>query len=237
MTLSGVKLAGTTSVVFPAAQQASFTTNSDTAIAATVPSIVASGKITLATTYGSTISSARFSIVPPPVAAVGAVSRKTHVSAGAFDVPLPLTGSPGIECRSGGGSGNHQVIVTFAKPVIITNASITAGTDSVSSSSVNGSQVTLNLTGVTNAQRLTLKLIGVNDGTTTNDVAIPMAVLAGDTTGDGTVNSADVSQVKSQSGQSVAGTNFREDLTVDGSINSAECRFCEVVLGNGSAVV
>src|SRR4029077_19534198 len=31
---------------------------------------------------------------------ISAVSRKTHVGAGAFDVPLPLDGPPGIECRT-----------------------------------------------------------------------------------------------------------------------------------------
>src|SRR5205823_4473616 len=35
--------------------------------------------------------------------ATGAVSRKTHGAAGTFDVNLPLTGTPGIEPRSGGG--------------------------------------------------------------------------------------------------------------------------------------
>lgn len=32
-----------------------------------------------------------------------AVSRKTHESAGSFDVALPPTGAPGVECRNGGG--------------------------------------------------------------------------------------------------------------------------------------
>src|SRR6202035_769391 len=38
---------------------------------------------------------------------VSAVSRKTHGSAGTFDVDLPLIGQPGVEDRTGGASGNH----------------------------------------------------------------------------------------------------------------------------------
>ena len=54
----------------------------------------------------------------PPVP-LSAVSRKTHGAAGAFDINLPLTGSSGIECRSGGATGDHQLIVTFASPVTV----------------------------------------------------------------------------------------------------------------------
>ena len=49
-----------------------------------------------------------------------------------------------------------------------------------------------------------------------------MATLLGDTTGDGSVNSADISQTKSRSGQAVSATNFRSDATVDGNLNSAD---------------
>ena len=44
---------------------------------------------------------------------LSAVSRKTHGDAGTFDLPLPLSGNPGIECRSGGADGEYQVVVTF----------------------------------------------------------------------------------------------------------------------------
>jgi hypothetical protein len=47
-------------------------------------------------------------------------------------------------------------------------------------------------------------------------------VILGDTNADHAVNSADISQTKSQSGQPVGASNFREDLNVDGSINSAD---------------
>jgi hypothetical protein len=60
-----------------------------------------------------------------------------------------------------------------------------------------------------------------------------MGVLAGDTNADGTVNSADISQTKAQSGFAV-GSNFREDVTVDNSINSADITF--VKLRSGTAL-
>src|SRR4029453_10518747 len=53
-------------------------------------------------------------------------------------------------------------------------------------------------------------------------VAGTMGVLLGDTTGDGSVNSADISQTKARSGQTVGSGNFRSDVTIDGSLNSAD---------------
>src|SRR6185295_4758914 len=119
--------------------------------------------------------------------ALSAVSRKTHDVA-AFDVNLPLTGTPGIECRSGGAGGDHQVVITFANPVTVSSASVTLGAGSVSTFNASGSEVTINLTGVTNAQTLTISLDGVSDGTNTGCITIPMSVLLGDTNGNGTVN-------------------------------------------------
>jgi N-acetylneuraminic acid mutarotase len=86
-----------------------------------------------------------------------AFSRKTHGAAGTFDVPLPLTGNVGIECRSGGATNDYQMIINFANSVTVGSASVTSGTGSVSSFTVSGPQVTVNLTGVTNAQRITVR--------------------------------------------------------------------------------
>ena len=49
-----------------------------------------------------------------------------------------------------------------------------------------------------------------------------MGVLIGDTTANGAVNSSDIAQTQSQSGQSVTSSNFREDVTVNGLINSSD---------------
>ena len=49
-----------------------------------------------------------------------------------------------------------------------------------------------------------------------------MVVLIGDTTTDTFVNSAEISQTKSQSGQAVGSSHFRQDTTVDGFLDSAD---------------
>ena len=166
---------------------------------------------------GSPVNTMEIFSVP---VAQSAVSRKTHGGAGTFDVPLPLTGSPGIECRST--AGNHTIVVTFANTVTLSGASVTCGVGSVGSFSASGAEVTVNLTGVANAQRITVMLASVNDGTTIGDVAIPMGVLAGDTNGNGTVNAGDIGQTKAQSGQTVTGANFRTDVNANGSINAGD---------------
>ena len=159
---------------------------------------------------------------------VSAVSRKTHTGAGDFDVVLPLTGAIGIECRKGQGasSNDHKVVVTFATPVTFTSASVTSGAGSVASSSASGNQITVNLTGITNAQRIAITLVGVNDGTNIGNVTIPMGVLLGDTNASSRVDGSDVSLIRQQNFQTVndnTGTsNFREDVNVSGRIDGTD---------------
>jgi len=162
-----------------------------------------------------------FITLPPTPTAV--VSRKEHGGAGIFDINLPLSGNPGIECRSGGAGNDYQMIFTFPGSVTFTNAAVTAGTGSVSASSGTGtSTIIISLTGVTNAQTVTVTLFGASDGTNTANLSVQMAMLLGDTTGNGTVNASDVSQTKSKSGQAVDASNFRTDVTVNGSINASD---------------
>jgi hypothetical protein len=159
---------------------------------------------------------------PGAPAVTSAVSRKTHSGAGTFDVNLPSTGNPGVECRIGAVTGVHQIIVNFASNVTVTSASITSGTGNADNFSVSGAQVTVNLSGVTNAQVITLKLAGVSDGVNTGDVLVRMGVLSGDTTGDGHVNASDVAQTKAQSGQAVTAANFRQDVNSNGALNASD---------------
>ena len=166
-----------------------------------------------------TTASRKFPVSIGCVAPVSAVSRKTHPGAGTFEINLPLVGIPGVECRSGGASGVHQVVVTFPAPVTVTSADVASGTGLVSSTTVSGNQVFVNLNGVANAQTIAIRLVGVNGS---GNVVIPMSVLLGDTTANGAVNSSDVGQTKAQSGAVVTSSNFRTDVTVNGAINSSD---------------
>jgi len=160
-------------------------------------------------------------LLPPVPTQV--VSRKLYGEGIPFDIPLPLSGNSGIECRSGGASNNYGVVFIFPNAVTFASASITAGTGTVSSTSGSGTTtVTVNLTGVSNAQRITVTLLGVNNGTSTGDVGVPMGVLVGDSNGDGFVNSGDALQTRNRSGQITDTTNFRSDVNTDGLVNSGD---------------
>jgi N-acetylneuraminic acid mutarotase len=157
-----------------------------------------------------------------PLMAQSAFSRKTHGAVGTFDVPLPLTGNVGIECRSGGATNDYQMIINFANSVTVGSASVTSGTGSMSSFTVSGPQVTVNLTGVTNVQVITVTLFNVNDATHVGNVPVSMGVLIGDVNGNAVVNASDVALTKSQVGQPVGSSNFREDVNANGLINSVD---------------
>jgi hypothetical protein len=166
---------------------------------------------------------------------VSAVSRMTHANAGAFDVDLPLVGKPGVEPRSN--SGNYQIVVTFDVPVTVQGASVTPANGKSGSVSgapiVNNSQVTVNLTNVSDIQTLSVNLIGVTGGSNSGNVVIPMSVLIGDVGGDGAVNSADATQLRNLSGQEVNLSNYRDDLNLDGVVNSADATIVRRHSGNG----
>ncbi len=153
----------------------------------------------------------------------GAVSRKIHGTVGTFDVPLPLAGPAGIECRIGQGAGAnaHRVVVSFLAPVTLTAAAVTSGTGTISATSVAGNEVTIDFTAA-NAQTLALKLFGVNDGSGPGDISIPISLLVGDSNANGVVNASDISETKVQSGLPTDSSNFRLDVTANGAINSSD---------------
>jgi hypothetical protein len=169
-------------------------------------------------------------VAPGAPMAQSAFSRKTHGGAGTFDVPLPLTGNVGIECRTG---PTYQMIINFATSVTVESAAVTSGTGMVSSFSGSGtSQITVNLTGVTDVQRITVTLHNVNDGTNTGDVPVSMGVLAGDVNGSTGVNSTDVALTKSQVGQTVTSSNFRQDVNASGTITATDVTIVKSDVGH-----
>jgi hypothetical protein len=149
-----------------------------------------------------------------------AVSRKTHGSAGTFDVDLPLTGTPGIECRKGGANGDYQIVVRFGAPVSF--ASITTSCGGISDSTTSDNETAVNLTAIPNASRCSITFHSVDNGASISDLIVPVNFLIGDSNADGAVDSADITQTKSQSGMTINTSNFREDLNADGSVDSAD---------------
>jgi hypothetical protein len=177
-----------------------------------------------------------------------AVSRKVHGDDATvfFDVPLPLTGPIGVECRRSTGSDttgpnvghDHQIIVTYPYPVAIDSATSDHGVTIDPVPNGFNQIYTLNLHGTTGLpQRLVLTLTNVHDngasGNSFQDI-IPLGLLVGDTSGNGTVNASDVSQTKLRSGQTVDNTNFRSDLTLNGTINASDVSL--VKLKSGTAL-
>ena len=165
----------------------------------------------------------------------GAVSRKTHGSAGTFDINLPLTGQSGVECRSTG--GNHSLVFTFSDNPVSGNASVTSGTATISGTATyNNRTMTVNLTGVADAQTITVMLSNVTDASSRvlPNTTVTVRILAGDTNGNGSVNASDVSQTKARTGQTLDATNFRSDVNANGTVNATDAALVKANVGHGS---
>jgi hypothetical protein len=82
----------------------------------------------------------------------------------------------------------------------------------------------VNLTGVANAQPVTVTLGNVSDGfgQIMPPASLTVGPLAGDTNGDGAVNGGDALQTRGRAGQSTDATNFRSDVNADGNVNSGD---------------
>ena len=186
-------------------------------------------------------------LLPLPATTVtGAVSRKTHGAAGAFDIPLPLTGTTGVEDRAGGATNDYTMVVTFAGNITVSGspqAQVTSGTATIGSNGVsNGGAVTvaanvvtIPLTNVADQQTINVTLNGVNSASDqpTVNVVIPMSRLLGDSNGNRSVNAGDVSQVKQRIGQAVSAANFRSDFNANGSINAGDVSIAKQNTGHG----
>ena len=195
-------------------------------------------------TWSIIVTPKAFTCAAAPVQAMSAASRKAHGGAGSFDIPMPLTGTAGIECRSGGGTNDYELRITFANPVTVggsPQSGVTTGVSDVGVSGVAdingtvtivGNTVSVPLTNVANAQTIVVTLFGVNDGINpVGNVSVPMSILVGDTGGNAMVSGTDVSQTKFQSGQPVGAGNFREDVIATGTINSSDISAVKVRSG------
>lgn len=170
-------------------------------------------------------------------AVVSAASRKLHAGV-AFDLPLPVSGKAGIECRQGTGAlaDAHQLIVAFEHPVSIAQVEVgsTSGKAAVSAASVASNLVQIDLAGVGEAERIILNLGGVTDGGAVGDISIPLQVLVGDVDGNGAVNASDLGQTKIFTAQPISPLNFRADVNTSGAINASDVGLVKSKVGGAA---
>jgi hypothetical protein len=167
---------------------------------------------------------------------LGVASRKTHGSTD-FDIDLPLSGTAGVECRSGGANSIFNLVYTFHRNVSVPGAATKTQGNAIVGVPVlgpNANQVTVPLRSVTNAQHLIITLNGVQDTSgVLNNLVARMDVLLGDINGNGVVNSTDTSLTQAESGKTVTTANFRTDVNANGAINSTDTSIVQSKSGTG----
>ena len=115
------------------------------------------------------------------------------------------------------------MVLTFAVPVTFTGASVTSGTGTVTGTGGSGtSEATINLTGVTDQQNITVSLLGASAGGASADIPVPIGVLLADVNASKRVDSGDVSLVRQQALQTITTSNFQEDINTSGRIDAGD---------------
>jgi hypothetical protein len=92
--------------------------------------------------------------------------------------------------------------------------------------------MTVPLSGVTDVQKIAVKLTGVTSSNVLPDTTVSTNMLIGDVNGDKTVNRTDVTITRGQVGMPVNGSNFREDVKVTGAINSTDAKAVQKAVGH-----
>jgi probable HAF family extracellular repeat protein len=162
-------------------------------------------------------------------------TSRVYYNGAAQNVSLPLSGAPGIECRSndGSGSGTYTFVFGFTNPISgVDSASPTCGTvvsRGVDPNNPNFYLVQLNGANC-NQQYVTVSLSGVHGLSsqrrrfvqTSSSASLTAGLLIGDVNGSGRVDAADVSFVRQQTLQPITTFNFRADVNGSGRIDAAD---------------
>ena len=87
-----------------------------------------------------------------------------------------------------------------------------------------GNTMTVNLTGVTDVQKITVNLANVTDsfGQVLPSTGVSVNMLIGDINGSKSVSASDIGAVKAASGAPADATTFRADVVVSGSITASD---------------
>ena len=159
---------------------------------------------------------------------LSAASRLTHGAAGTFDIPMPLTGVSGVEDRS---SSTYNAVFTFDSAVTSGEVVVLSGTATVGAISFSGNSMTAQLTGVTSAEVVTLRVQNINgDGLLHGDV--PFGFLTADVNANRVVDRTDQQQIQTDRGQPITASNFRDDINLSGIIDRPDLQSVQTNRGH-----
>jgi len=183
--------------------------------------------------YVTANQAVRIGALPVTLTDAKAVIRDQGFS-GMLPINLALAGEPTVECRRGNIIGAHALVFTFVRDIMNADVSVTSGVGRpVGNSAISANQLSVNLTGVANAQMLTISLSRIVDmqGQSLPDADVTLGFLLGDTNGDTVVNASDLSQTNARVGQVVTEANFRSDVDADSAIKRRDAALVSSQLG------
>ncbi len=177
---------------------------------------------------GTSVASATIAVTPalsPPLSLVGAVSRKTHMATGTFDVVIDtaqaISGAISVEPRAIG--SGHTIVLQFNNVInsigavsVVDGANASIGASAV----ISGNEIIVTIPALADNTRITISIDDINGATSPR---LPsLGFLVGDANNTRSVNSSDISGVKARSGQTTNAANFRFDVNASGAVNSSD---------------
>jgi PQQ-like domain len=183
--------------------------------------IVANGRV-FATDQSGHLDAFGLSAGPAAPVVTGAVSRKTHGTAGVFDLPLSQVATdPTTEARFGPA---QTMVFQFDKPIVSGTATVSEGTAVVGTATFAGSEMTVSLTGVSNQQYVTVAVSNVValDGGSGGAGTGRIGYLAGDVSQNRVVTVGDLVLVNAQVAHGVTASNFLKDVNASGTLTVSD---------------
>lgn len=160
----------------------------------------------------------------------GVASRKTHGTAGTFDLPIDpvpaINGNISIEPRFGG--TGHLIVFKFGEAVtspgtvsVVDTANASIGNATANTSLTVPTDVLVNLTNIPDRRRIKITLTGVTGASGALNASASVGFLMGDFDNSASVTAVDKSAVKVRAGQIANASTFRYDISASGQVTAA----------------
>ncbi len=156
-----------------------------------------------------------------PLLLTAVQSRKTHGSAGTFDLPIDRTqtigGSVTVEPRAIG--SGHRIVFQF-DGTITSTGTVTVSPNLPVSTTFTPNEIVVTFSNASDNQRVAITLANING--TVSPPTVALGFLLGDVNNSRSVNASDISGVKARSGVVVSSANAVYDVNASGGISAAD---------------